>query len=76
MSRRDSAPTFFWVLMSQVNKWLALIFITLIAVFGTVAFAIVNEVHSTCQPSDRNFNVGGYQVNIIVRDGDGMCESQ
>jgi sterol desaturase/sphingolipid hydroxylase (fatty acid hydroxylase superfamily) len=77
MGKRDSAPTYSWVFLSQVNKWLALAFILLIIVVLIIVFiiraVIAHDCHDYHDYYKRDIKVPGYWIHLDVGSTDKEC---
>ena len=65
MSRHDSAPTYSWVLTSQINKWLSLAFMVL-AIMALIVFVTIKSVvdHNCQDYYKRTLRLGGYWLHV------------
>lgn len=75
MGKRDSAPTIGWVLTSQLNKWLAIVFWIVLFLVATFIFGAVRHIEQTCQPFGRDWSINGYSVRLVVSGDDTVCET-
>lgn len=73
MSKRNAAPTHGWVIGSQVNKWLALVFIVSLLFWFVVFNVISYSLRRDCEDVyKRRIGFAGYWINIYAgSDKDG-----
>lgn len=74
MSKHDSAPTHGWVIGSQVNKWLALLFIINLLFWFIAFWTITYSVRRDCtNPYHRQIKAFSYWAVINIGSGKAEC---
>lgn len=67
MSKRDAAPTLGWVVVSHVNKWLAIIFLIVLFVIASGVYVVYQQLEADCSDTFiRDVQVGSYQLHYEV----------
>lgn len=65
MSKRDSAPTIGWVVSSQINKYLALIFMISLLIWGIAIWTVTYTLRRDCTDVyKRDVEAFGYWLRV------------
>ncbi len=67
MSKRDAAPTVGWVVVSHVNKWLAIMFLIVLFVLASGAYIAYRQLAADCSDTfKRDVQIGSYRLHYEV----------
>ncbi len=74
MSRRNSAPTHGWIISSQINKYLAALFVLSLLVWFIAIWTVRYSLDKDCSDLyDRRINVFGYWIVIQAGSTKDRC---
>lgn len=65
MSKRNSAPTIGWVIMSTINKWVVLISMVILLVVVSGIYVVYSQLEKECSDVfTRDVKVSSYWLHI------------